>query len=486
VDAGTLDTQRARVAAGKRLANGLDFALSASFERSGGMHELYFPAFDAPETNNGIAEGLDAERQSGVYGRISFKDLTVTGASGSRRKDVPTASFGALFNAHDPAENTTDVHSFIDALYDRPFGATRLSLRASWDRVTYAGTYPYASEDENLPVLILDDGSLGTRLTIDAKATRVLPGRQTLTVGAEFFDNFQQNLWLHYRDSDIPDEDINRSSRQGAVFAQDEIALRRWLLLTAGVRYDAFEAFSRVTPRGAVIVVPSSNQSFKYLYGKAFRAPNAYELYYFPLTRPDLAPESIDTHEIVWEQYVGEWLRTSVSTYFYEASQLISLAILDPDDSFEGLGFVNQGAVSARGLELEAEMRFKRGVRGQASYALQRATDEDLGTSLTNSPRHMAKVQLSVPGPLARSLASFELQYLSRRGTLAGATVAPQALAHVTLSAPISRSLDVVGTIRNLFDQRYADPASDEHQLDAIEQNGRTMNVGLRWKIGKP
>ena len=207
--------------------------------------------------------------------------------------------------------------------------------------------------------------------------------------------------------------------------------------------------------------------------------------YYYPASARLLRPESIDTHELVWEQYAGEWLRTSISTYYYHASQLITLAVLDPESLFDNLGFVNQGGVNAKGLELEAEMRFKTGVRGHASYTLQQATDEELQTSLTNSPRHMAKLQVSVPGPLSRSFASFELQYLSSRATLAGQTVAPQALAHITLSAPINRSLNVIGTVRNTFDHRYWDPASDEHLPDAIEQNGRTFNVGLRWTPGK-
>ena len=44
-----------------------------------------------------------------------------------------------------------------------------------------------------------------------------------------------------------------------------------------------------------------------------------------------LRPESIDTHEVVWEAYVGERVRTAVSAYRYTASQLVDLRVLDPD-----------------------------------------------------------------------------------------------------------------------------------------------------------
>ena len=167
-----------------------------------------------------------------------------------------------------------------------------------------------------------------------------------------------------YSDSPVPALDSQRSSAQHAVYVQDEIKLARWMIVNAGLRYDGYENFVRVTPRVAVIVLPSATQSVKYLYGNAFRAPNAYELnaFYFGDTVADLRPESIDTHELVWERYINDWLRTSASTYWYKADRLITLV---PNDSaFLGTSYVNQGKVRAKGLELEAQMRAQRAVAG--------------------------------------------------------------------------------------------------------------------------
>ena len=101
VETGTLGTQLVRATVGHRLANGVDVALSGTYEHSDGVGRLYFPAFDTPATNNGVAEGLDGEGVRQFYGRLDFKGLTVTGAYGSRQRDVPTASFGTLFNEQD-------------------------------------------------------------------------------------------------------------------------------------------------------------------------------------------------------------------------------------------------------------------------------------------------------------------------------------------------------------------------------------------------
>ena len=469
LDAGTLDTQRARAAFGERLGNGLDFAFSGSVERSGGADQLYFPAFDSPATNFGIAEDLDGEEQGGFYGRIGFKHLTVTGAYGRgtrtcRPRPSDRSSTRTTRREHD---GPAFVHRRAIRSAVRRTRASRFA--ASWDYLSYDGVYPYAPESEGRDLLVLSDGSVGTRLTFDGRATRTLPGRQTLTVGAEFLDNLRPGSMATITTIRTSRTSrMDRSSKQGALFAQDEIAVRSWLLLTAGVRYDAYEDFSRVTPRGAVIVVPSANQSFKYLYGKAFRAPNAYELTTIALADNALVPESVDTHEFVWEQYFGESLRTSVSTYFYKASRPHHARGRRSREtrSTAWVSYESGRGQTRKGSELEAEVRLKRGIRGQASYALQRTTDEELNASLTNSPRHMTKIQLSVPGPFARSFASFELQAMSERGTVAGTIVPAQARgkSHVECADhPIARC----------------------HRLDTQPVRPRTMRTRPLTSIGR-
>jgi len=81
LEAGTLGTLLTRATAGRQFANGVDVALSGAYEHRNGVGRLYFPAFDMPSTNHGVAEGLDGEGIKQSYGRLAFKGLTVTGAS---------------------------------------------------------------------------------------------------------------------------------------------------------------------------------------------------------------------------------------------------------------------------------------------------------------------------------------------------------------------------------------------------------------------
>src|SRR5690606_36197279 len=237
----------------------------------------------------------------------------------------------------------------------------------------------------------------GMRWTGGVRLVRRLPWQQTLTAGVEVIDNVRQNQHSQYLDPQVTLLDSKMSSLQQAFYVQDEVRWRNRLVVDAGLRYDRYEGFTRATPRAAVIVMPSTMQSFKYLFGNAFRAPNAYErnTVYFGGRVDELRPESIDTHEVVWERYTNDWLRTSVSGCWYRADQLIAVA-LDPD-ALLGVTYVNQGRVRARGVEVEAQMRLKWNWQAFASYAVQRAVDDDTREELPNSPRHMAKARLSIP-----------------------------------------------------------------------------------------
>jgi iron complex outermembrane receptor protein len=483
IEGGTLGTVLTRISAGRRLANGVDVALSSTYERSAGVERLYFPAFDAPSTSNGIADGLDGERFGQLFGQFRFKDLAVTAVYGTRGRHVPTASFGTAFNAQQPLEQTTDRHTLVDVAYHRTFGPNRVALRGSFDQFSYDGIYPFDAASGR-PGAIGVDTVLGTRWTGSAGLTRALPRRQTLTAGVELIDNVHQNQKNYYLDPPSLAFDTVRSSTQTAVYVQDEIRMRHWLIASAGLRYDRFDNFDKVTPRAALIAMPSHNQSFKYLYGRAFRAPNAYELntFYFGGAVNRLRPESIDTHELVWERYTNDWLRTSVSTYWYKADGLITLVA--DDEALLATTFVNGGHVRANGLDLEAQMRLAGGVQSVVSYALQRARDLESGTTLVNSPGQMAKLRVSLPVASTRSFLSAELLSFSSRRTLAGATLSPATTVSITLLAPLRRGFELTASARNLFDVVYAEPASDSHRQDVISQNGRTLRVGLAWKLG--
>lgn len=477
IDGGSLGTRAGRVGVGRKLANGVDFVISAAYSNIAGAKHLYFPEYDSPDTNSGVASSLDDEEIGQTYAKFSIKHFTLSAAFGRRDKGVPTAAFDTVFG--DSRFRTKDQHGFVDAQYERDMGAARLNVRAYADRYDYSGDYPEIHEDIGIPVALSTDYAKGVWMGAEGRVNRPLGSRQALTIGAEFRENLHQDQGVSYQDDLLPGFFSRRQSHLVAGFAEDEIKMTNHLIVNAGVRVDAYSGFSRVAPRVAFIAQSSNGQAFKYLYGTAFRAPNAYELDYYAKNEDALRPETIDTHEIVWERYVGRWLRTSTSAYYNDVKDLITLTGEDND-----LAYVNLGHVHARGLELEAEMRALWGGIFQVSYVFQRTKNADSGEEMTNSPRHLTKVLVSLPLP-SHVTTSLDMQILSSRLTLSGNTVGAAAVANFTVRVPFGPRMTLATTVRNLFNQAYADPGSAEHRQDAITQDGRTVRVGLEWSFGK-
>ena len=476
VQTGTFGSHRASVIGGGTRPNGVDFAVAGSFERSDGPASLYIPAFDSPDTNDGIVRGLDDEQMSQVRGHVKRGGLAVRGAYTYRDKGVPTGSYGTRFN--DPRLRTSDARAFADVEYQRTVKNARVDMRTYIDRYHYEGGYPYAAPGE--PDSLLSDYATGAWWGVDGRVSRGLAGRQTLTLGSEFRRNFKQDQGAHYGDLLKPTLFIRESSHTTGVYVQDEIAISAQFIVNGGLRYDHYEGFSRLTPRAALIFKPTPNRAIKYLFGRAFRAPNAYELDYYADLQGPLNAESLDSHEVIWEEYGGSWLRTSVSGYFNHVDDLIRLdGMASPDELF----FVNQGHVDAAGAEVEAEIKSRSGIHAVASYSLQHAQNQETKLRLTNSPRHLVKGRLILPMVRAGSSLAVEIERMSARTTLAGAQVDPATLIGLNLVEPLGRAVAVTARIRNILNRRYLDPGSEEHVQDAIEQNGRTFTVGLRWSL---
>jgi iron complex outermembrane receptor protein len=479
-EVGSFGTYKARLSYGRKLSERSEVLLSGSYYDSAGQRRLYVKEFDAPGTNNGIAENADDEKTASFFANVSLNDFTLHGIYGSREKGVPTGSFGTVYN--DRRTRTTDRRGYLDLQYDHIFSnQLELTARASYDSYTYDGTYVFDYSDNSTPQIVLNRDSLDGRWwSGELQLTRTVR-KQRMTLGTEFRDNLRQNQFNFDLGTTAPAYlDDRRKSKNFAFFAQDEFRIRENLTLSAGVRYDHHSVFGGTAkPRVALIYHPAAKTTVKLLYGEAFRAPTNFEIYYgatgFFKPSPNLRPETIKTTEVVFEKYVGDHLRLSASGYVYHIKDLITQE-LDPADGL--ISFRNDDAIAAKGLEFEIAGKLARGFEGNASYSLQQTRDRETGQELTNSARHLGKLNLTAPLFKRSLIAAFQLQYSSQTKTLDGTYLPSVYLANVTLfTKKLAKGLDTSFGVYNLFDQKYANPGSDAHLQNSIEQDGRNLRL---------
>ncbi len=484
-EAGSFETGKGRASFGKGGRDGIETLLSASGYSSRGdrhyfrQYDQRLPFADLRGWNNGIAEDVDLDRYQSGYARMSAGGLTIAGAFANRTKGVPTGSFGADFN--DPGNRTTDRRSYLDVCYDRGLGnRTDLSVRAYHDYYRHTGDHLYAGT-------VNRDGSYGTWQGGEVRLSSTAFHDHHLIFGTEYRGNQRQDQWNADLNPYQPYLDDRRRSRVWAAYLQDEVTVSPFVLVNAGVRYDHTSTFGGTTnPRLALITAPFDQAAIKLLYGSAYRAPNAYELYYQSstsvppqLANPSLVPEKIKTYELVYEQYFGHNVRVALNGYYYTISNLI----IQTTDTIGNSTFQNLSEANGKGLELELYKQWRSGISASGGYTLQRAYDARTDTVLANSPEHLAKFAVSAPFRNESTILSIEEQYTGKRRTLSGSRAEDYFLTNLTiLVRNPSRTMEASFSVYNLFNAEHRDPVSaDLFPLYSVQQDGRTVRVKLTY-----
>lgn len=467
----SFDTYKARGSYGKRFDNGAELLLSATGFDRGGPDKLYYPEFDTPTQNNGVAEQLDSDRNQSAFGKFSWGPVTLEGGHNRQNKAIPTANFGQTFN--DPQTHIENGLSFVTLTYEDRIAQDWIAhTRLNWHRYDFLGDYVYGP-----PRTVTRSTSAGESAGGDFQLANTSFSGHKLIFGVEFQDNLRQNqdIFMSGR------TDTNHSHRYG-IYLQDEYRITGKLTFTAGARYDYISyGYSSANPRLALIWQALDSTTAKLVYGTAFRAPNIYERYYMDDStkiNPQLRQEETKTLELILEHFLNTSTRISASIYRYELKNLMRLTH-DPQDRLAV--FENQGPITAYGAELEGERRFRNGIRARVSYVWQHAA-YDAGQTLSNSPQHQAKLNVSLPLRDDRWRIGFETQYMGGRYTKDG-KVGDYALGNLTISGDFTRNFGVSAGVYNLWDSKYADPGGADLRQDSIIQDGINFRLKLSLRF---
>lgn len=465
---------------GERFSSGAEVLVSGSYYSSDGDTSLYYPEYDDPATNNGFAEDADDEQSEKVFLQYSYEDFSLNFVHASRDKNIPTGAFGVEFN--DPRTLTTDATDYLDLKYQTLLdNEAELLVRFTYDEYSYLGDYVY----DDGGVYINKDETYGDSWGTEIQYSLLLAEKHHLITGIDY----QKNIRQDQKNFDVYEVymDEQRETNQWGVYLQDEFQVSDQWIINLGLRHDEFDTTdSSTNPRLGVIYQVDKTSSFKMLYGTAFRAPSAYELYYndgsISTKTPDsLLPEDIESFELVYETNTSKGLHWVASIYNNNIKNLIAVQT-DPVDDL--LVFENVSEAETAGADFEISTRFDNQLEMTASLSTQKTEDVATGLELVNSPRHMAKLLLNMPVSGDDILAGFELQYQDERRTVADDNTDAFLLANLNILArELAKGLTVSATVYNLFDEDYFYPGSEEHEQDQIMQDGRLFRVKVKYSF---
>jgi outer membrane receptor protein involved in Fe transport len=457
---------------------------------------LQDPTTGASVTTPRSADGFEAGT---VQGRYSWRWLSAQWFAHSHEKHQPTGWFETLVG--DPRARQRDGRAFVEVRAEPTLGRDLQSLtRVHLNHYRYDGFFPREAMDGGLEV----DRYRGSWAGLEQRFVYDASERVRVTLGGEGQLHFQVNQSA--RDEvDVFLDEPDRRLRVGAGYGMVDYRLER-LRLSGGARLDAYSTFgSSVNPRLAAIGQPYEGGNTKLLFGKAFRAPSIYELYYndggfTQVASPDLRPENVLSVEVEHSHRLSSTLQVSLGAFATRTTELI--VTRGDGTAASPLSYTNsQSPLATAGLEATLRREWRQGWMLEAQYTLQAARflpDESLSSwfgferdddfrDVANVPSQLAALKGAVP-ILGRALTLGSRLTLQapRADRFERADDEPQgrtagfALWDVVVTGYEPRTgVRWNAGVYNAFDSVYALPVSPELPQRVIPQRGRTLLVSL-------
>jgi len=276
---------------GRTLDNGLDVLVSASAYKADG-EDLFFDY--GSSGISGVASGMDGEEDKEFYTRLRaplvVRFLLWRSPQGRSHRNL-------LFRSPGARQYERDRHLLTQLQYQDSFAGDTLHLsgRLFLGRERYTALFSYGTP-------YYATGSSDWQ-GVEARLLSTAWAGHKLMVGIEYQDNSRRDQTNEDQVDSANNLVIPGSGWRAGVYAQDEWALGETLSATLGLRFDRNDVTGNdLSPRAALIWKASPNTTVKGLYGRAHRAPNAFERDYDDLgtsdtqvANPDLDGETIDT-----------------------------------------------------------------------------------------------------------------------------------------------------------------------------------------------
>jgi outer membrane cobalamin receptor len=503
------DVARARVRGDMVLGSGATLWTSLAGAKSQGS-DFFIPEYanvTPPGGSAGVARNVDGLETGTARGRFEWRWFTASYFLHTHSKHFPGAQFNSIFG--DSRAQQTDTRGFVELKAEPALSrSTNMTSRLYMNRYTFSGQYPHAQDEGGLEV----DRFRGHWVGAEQRFTHQLTSKATFTVGGEFQWHFDVNQSAR-DNTGYALNDTGHNSKPFTVAAayiavDGQIGPRTRVSL--GTRLDHYSTFGdSANPRLAAIFHPWQDGTWKFIVGRAFRAPSVYELYYndggyTQVANPDLKPEVIYSAETEYTHHIAPTVATTWSLWGNTVHNLIDTQVIALNGQ-NPAQFVNTtNPIVAYGTDVSLRRDWRQGWMLEANYGwehvtfLRSAAVSDLFALATDSERqHVSNyptqnvgVRAVAPIFAKQLLLGTRWTYVDSRWTRykpsnaeAQIQTDPAVLWDLVLSGEEQRfGLGYYVGAYNLFNWRYSLPVGFEFAQRTMPQLGRSVIAGLTWQ----
>ncbi|MHC4453697.1 MAG: TonB-dependent receptor plug domain-containing protein [Planctomycetota bacterium] len=497
---GSFDTQNYNILIGKeygdlKISGFLDYLDTEGFSKDIDQDILFPASFSkSPGRSHNRKEKTDLNLN------LSYNNLKLnTKYMKKRRKD-----YIGVGDALNDETTLRDTYIFLELTYQLSIGE-KLNIipKVYYDQYNYDPFFEQRPDGFTSGAAVYPDGIKGQlrfkqrTLGLDNQVNYKLFQGNELTFGFQY-------EWIHQHDihfsknshpiTNAPLDSVTDFSHNlpftrkatrkiWALYLQDEWNIARDIDLTVGVRHDEFTRFGGTTnPRVGVIWRFLENAHFKFLFATAFRAPSFQELFLtnnsVKVGNPSLDPEKINTYEIGLGYNFTSHITASMN-YFY--NRIRDRIVVDTGRPGK---FQNSGGARAKGVEAELKADFGNDNYFFANYTYQDAEDTRNRNRLPFVPEHSANLGVNV-GLWKYVNANLNTFISGPRPRESGDTrgnMPSYTLTNLTLIGKnFVDNFEIRGSVFNLFDKSYDDPAPKNTVSTDYPQQGRSFIFELRY-----
>lgn len=258
-----------------------------------------------------------------------------------------------------------------------------------------------------------------------------------------------------------------------SLYIQEQFIPNEKFQITAGFRFDSYSDFgTSSSPRLAAVWKVDTNNSIKFLFATAFRAPNFLELYdrnnVVDFGNQNLNAEKVKTTEIAWLKSLNN-VKFELTAFKNIFDDLIYLGepVTSVNNPFNAPTFTNSPEEKSRGIETQVQWQ----TTDRLNIQLTASWVED--ESIKNSLKTMSGLILNYD----RDETHFNLSYYYRKTHNNLENLNSYGVANLNARRQLTDSSLLFLTVENLLDEKYKTVSSIF--VDGIENRGRSIRLGL-------
>lgn len=466
---GTHNSKTIRASFGEKFDNGVEILLNASKNSTDGRSFTY--------NINGVNttfDGQDSDKNNRIFLKASYENFSLESAWVNRDKDIVYYPFFGIDSQ--TQFFTTDKNRFTRLKYDKDILPTLKLSTSLW-----SGEYHYFGHDVvyYAPDMI-DNAADAKWLGGDIKLISTGWDNHILSFGAEYRYDYGM-VWIdNYITVATNTEDITKTEYENrktySFYAYDEFKLTPYVNLNYGFRYEnGYNGYHAISPQVAILWRARENTLLKLSSEQTHRRMT-------PAEGDNPTPETAQTTELVIEQDFADKTKLVASLFHYHISNRI--------------GRISESDIVTNGVELELTKQWENRMRLKSSYTFQDAKEVDTDLPLINSPKHLAKLNLSVPLLNEKLRMGLEVQYVGERPlyTTQRKEYAPShTLTNLTFTSHhFIPKTNISFAIKNLMDKKYGDVLAPQYLGGTEPQDqegltypeyGRTFWLDLEYKF---